>query len=90
VKGTFFSLFMSTSLGEKPGFSTTFQLHFEVENVTSNCNLKKKLKMTFSIAYQNSQQCWVEPTTQSKPSYTCQFFNQHWGDKILVESNKLF
>ncbi len=49
-----------------------------------------KFKMMFSIAYQNSWQCWVKPTTQLKPTYKCQFFNQHWGDKILVESKRPF
>ncbi len=49
-----------------------------------------QLKMTFSIAYQNSWQCRIEPTTQSKPTYTCQFFNQHWSDKILVENDEPF
>jgi hypothetical protein len=82
------------TLGEKPKFSTmvliTFQLHFEVENITSNYKMFFKLKMIFSIAYQNSWQCWVKPTTHSKPTYMCWFFNQHWGDKILVERDKPF
>ncbi len=46
------------SLGEKPEFSTmvsfTFQLHLEVENITSNCKMFFQLKMTFSTTYQNS------------------------------------
>jgi hypothetical protein len=49
-----------------------------------------QLKMTFSTIYQNSWQCWVEPTTHLKPTYMCQFFNQHWGDKILVKSDGPF
>jgi len=39
----FRSLTLGTSLGEKPRLLTmvliTFQLHFEVENVTSNCKM---------------------------------------------------
>jgi len=46
------------SLGEKLRFSTmvsiTFQLHFEIENITFNCKFFFQLKMTFSITYQNS------------------------------------
>jgi hypothetical protein len=46
------------TLREKLGFSTMvttmFQLHFEVENVTSNCKMFFQLKMTFSTSYQNS------------------------------------
>jgi len=30
---------LQLSLGKKPRFSTMFQLHFEVENITSNCKM---------------------------------------------------
>jgi len=30
---------LQLSLGKKPRFSTMFQLHFEVKNVTSNCKM---------------------------------------------------
>jgi hypothetical protein len=65
------------TLEEKPHFSTmfstTFQLSFIVENITFNYIFFFATQMTLSTNFQNSQQCWINPATQLKTMYTCQF-----------------
>jgi hypothetical protein len=64
------------------------KMFFSTQNDIFKCFFQ--LKMTFSTAYHNSWQYWIKLTTQSKHTCTCQFFNQHWGDKILVENDTPF
>jgi hypothetical protein len=55
--------------------------HFQLQNVFCNS------KMTLSTNFQNSQQCWVNPTTQLKTMYMCQFVGQCGSHNILVEND---
>jgi hypothetical protein len=40
--------------------------------------------------FQNNWQYWVDPTTQLKTTYTCQFVGQCWSDNILFENDVHF
>jgi hypothetical protein len=79
------------SLGEKSGFQLWFQLNFEAKNVISNYEMFFfNLKWCFQLLTKIVDNVESKPTTDSKPTYTCEFFNQHWNDKILVGSDKPF
>jgi len=75
------------SLGEKPEFSTTFQLHLEVENITSNC------KMFFSTLNDVSKlpanivdNVELNPQhSQSLVTYSCQLTRVSFSTNIEVK-----
>jgi hypothetical protein len=65
-------------------FSTviySWKNHFQLQNIFCNS------KMRLSTNFQNSRQCWVNPTTQLKTTYMCQFVGSCWSDNILVEND---